>query len=211
MRRDFPLAAIFSLADKIKWPGLKLPVPGNFNLSNALAAATAAEILGIDSGAITETLNKFKGTWRRFEIVGKCQGAIIISDYAHHPEAIAATVAAARQKYPGKRLIALFQPHQRSRTKKLFAEFVAALTGLENLILAEIYDVPGREKESIRISSRQLANALPGSRYAADIEAAAKILLSAIKPGDIVLIMGAGDVDKIARNIASLDRKGAIY
>lgn len=201
----------FSLKNSGLWPDIKLQVPGEFNLANALAAAEAADLAGSQRDFIVSALNKFTGTGRRFEIVGQRQGATVISDYAHHPDALKATIEAARQKYPNRRLVVLFQPHQRDRTKKLFPEFIQSLKGVENLILAEIYDVAGREKENVAISSRQLAAALPGSRYAAGLEEAGKILLEMIRPGDIVLIMGAGDVDKVARTLTALDRKDRIY
>ncbi|MFA6197870.1 MAG: UDP-N-acetylmuramate--L-alanine ligase [Patescibacteria group bacterium] len=185
---------------------IRLAIPGSFNVSNALAAISVGQLLGIKPDLIVKTLGEFAGLWRRFEIVGEHNGAIIISDYAHHPTAVRATVAAARQYFPDRHLLVAFQPHHRHRTKALFNDFVDALSGIDKLILQEIYDVAGRETDSTQdVSSRQLLDVLrqhgnDGIYCANDADTEAT-LKGVIKPNDVVLIMGAGTIDTVARNL----------
>ena len=158
--------------------------------------------LGVTFEICQKTLKNFSGVWRRFERVGKFNGAQIISDYAHHPTAIAGTLEAVKEFFPDQRLILCFQPHQHSRTKELFGDFVSALSKAPNLIIPEIYGVSGRtEPEAKEVSSLDLVNKIKGAQYAPDLPTAEQMLRDQIKPNDIVLIMGAGDVDLIARNL----------
>lgn len=187
---------------------LTLQLPGKFNVANALAATVAAMELGVPFDICQNTLKNFSGVWRRFERVGEFNGARIISDYAHHPTAIAGTLEAVKEFFPDHRLILCFQPHQHSRTKELFDDFVTALSKAPNLIIPEIYGVSGRtepeaEARQSRISSLDLVNKINGAEYAPDLPTAEQMLRDMIEPDDIVLIMGAGDVDLIARNLTS--------
>jgi UDP-N-acetylmuramate--alanine ligase len=184
-----------------------LQVPGIFNIYNALAATACALELGIDPEIIRETLANFTGTWRRFEKVGERDGAIIFSDYAHHPTAVAGTIRAAKEFYPDRRVVAVFEPHQHNRTKKLFKEFTRSFDLASLVILSEIYEVAGREaKEDQDVSSEDLVREI-GKRgvtaiYGKNLEETKKLILENIKKGDVVLIMGAGDIYKIADEIA---------
>lgn len=198
---------------------IRLKIPGIFNIYNALAAISAAFSLGVDFKVIQKTLGEFNGIWRRFEIIGKYKGAIIISDYAHHPTAIKKTIKAAREFYPTRRLVVAFQPHSRNRTKNLFTEFIGSFNEADLVILSEIYDVAGRENPKENISSRELASAVNKRRieefksssaplkkagkdddvfYAKDLKECKKILLKNIKKDDAVILMGAGDIYKIS-------------
>jgi len=183
-----------------------LRVPGLYNAYNALAASTAAMALGIESGVIKKTLEHFKGIWRRFEIIGERNGALIISDYGHHPTAVRETIAGARQFYPGRRLVLAFQPHHRNRTKNLFNEFVECFDGLDVLVLAKIFDVVGREQGE-DVSSRELVepiiarNKIGEVYFAKNLQTAEEKLLQIIRPGDIIIVMGAGDIYKIANSL----------
>lgn len=190
-------------ADDPHLEGLKLMIPGAFNLMNAHAAAAAAKRVGVSDEVIVKALNAFPGLWRRFEKIGVWHDAEIISDYAHHPTAIAATLKAAREAYPNRRIVLCFQPHQHARTKELFDEFVPSFDGADKIILVEIYAVAGRLEEEGEISSkdlvREVAKRGKDVHYAADLDDAERQLRDAIKPEDVVIVMGAGDIDNVAR------------
>ncbi len=189
---------------------LVLRVPGAFNVANALAAASAALELGVPFDACQRVLRDFSGIWRRFERVGEWRGAEIISDYGHHPTAIRGTLEAAREFFPKRRVVLCFQPHQHARTRELFDEFVDALKGADALVLPEIYRVSGRTDENEgEISSRDLAEriraAAPGLtvRYARDLKEARRELEELVRAGDVVIVQGAGDVDRVARELVA--------
>jgi UDP-N-acetylmuramate--alanine ligase len=182
----------------------QLKIPGRFNVYNALAAIACTRTLGIKHRIIQDTLSRFSGIWRRFERIGKYQGALIISDYGHHPTAIKETLNGARAFYPNQRIVLVFQPHHRNRTKKLFNDFVKTLSLADLTIISEIYDVAGRElKEDESISSKDLVKAINKNNvlYGGNLDETKKIIIEKIKENDIVLIMGAGDIDKIAREL----------
>ncbi len=190
--------------DGVAWRGLELAVPGAFNVSNALAALGAARALGADEASARFALAGFTGIWRRFEKVGERDGAPIISDYGHTPDAIAATLQAARDFYPGRKIVLAFQPHHHDRTRKLFDAFVPAFDGADTLVLSEIYDVAGREEGAGTISSRALVEAIeargavPSVRYAPDPADALRQLEALDAENAIMLVMGAGDIYSIA-------------
>ncbi len=199
---------------------LELQIPGEFNVYNALAATAAAMELGVPFETCRRVLKDFRGIWRRFERVGVWNppslklrgagGADIISDYAHHPSAIRQTIEATREFFPGRRIVLCYQPHQHDRTKKLFDEFVASLRLADLLILAEIYDVAGRNavpagrQEEHDVSSRDLVKAInrPNTTYASNVDEAESQLREVVRSGDVVLVMGAGDIDEVARRLA---------
>ncbi|MBI1961626.1 MAG: UDP-N-acetylmuramate--L-alanine ligase [Parcubacteria group bacterium] len=198
----------FNIVDSADdWGYVKMHVPGEHNIANAVAAAVAADSAGVPRKKIREALAEFKGTWRRFELVGGYTGALVVSDYGHHPDGIRATLKAARDWYPFHRILVLFQPHHRNRTKKLFDEFVASFGRADEVIISEIYDVSGREDSRDRdVSSKDLVEAVKRSSkikasYAPDLAEAERTLREKIKSEDVVIIMGAGDVDRVARNL----------
>ena len=181
-----------------------LKVPGIFNVYNGLGAIATALLLKIKPEIIKKTLFNFQGIWRRFELVGEVNEAKIISDYAHHPTEVRSTVEGAKKFYPGKKIIAVFQPHQRNRTKKLFNDFVKSFDSANLIILSEIFDVAGREeKKDSDISSLDLVKEIKKRSkekivlFAKDLEETKKIILKNARKNDIVLIMGAGDIYKI--------------
>lgn len=181
-----------------------LKLPGKFNVSNALGAALAALRLGVKFNAIKKTLENFAGIWRRFEIVGELNGKPVISDYAHHPAGVSGTITAAKEFYPGKKILVVFQPHHRNRTKVLFGQFVDSLLGADEVMIPEIYDVAGREHGET-ISSKDLVNELVKREVKAEfvesLEDAANLIKSKITDFDVVLCMGAGDIDLMARKL----------
>jgi UDP-N-acetylmuramate--alanine ligase len=181
-----------------------LKVPGIFNVYNALGAIATALLLEIKPEIIKKTLADFQGIWRRFELAGEINGAKIISDYAHHPTEVKATIEGAKKFYPEKRIIAVFQPHQRNRTKKLFNDFVKSFDQADLIILSEIFDVAGREeKKDSDISSLDLVQEIKKRSkekmilFAKDLEETKKLILENARKNDIILMMGAGDIYKI--------------
>lgn len=184
----------------------QLKVPGTFNISNSLGAALAAIKLGVKLEVIKKVLAEFAGTWRRFEKIGELEGTTVISDYGHHPAGVAATVDAAKEFYPGKKILLVFQPHHRNRTKRLFGEFVEALSHADDLIIPEIFEVAGREHGE-DISSKDLVAELKklkvNADYAKDLNETKQMIRARIKDFDIVIMMGAGDIDQLARRLAS--------
>lgn len=183
-----------------------LQVPGRFNVMNAMAAAVTALVIGVPFGAIRAGLEKFFGVWRRFERVGAFRGADVFSDYGHHPTAIKATLEAAREFFPDRRIVLCFQPHQHQRTKSLFNNFVEALAGADVLVLSEIFEVAGRAGNT-GISSRDLVaaikerNPLKEVLFASDLSAAEQLLKTIVQENDVLIIQGAGDIDELARKI----------
>jgi UDP-N-acetylmuramate--alanine ligase len=168
-------------------------------------------ILGIGADKIRSSLENFSGIWRRFEIKGEYRGALVVSDYAHHPTAVRETIQAAREFYPGRRILAVFQPHQHNRTRGLYADFLTAFDGADEVILAEIYDVAGREEAADQaVSSRNLVEDIAGRNeklkghihYAQDLGATRQLIDEKLQGEDVVLVMGAGDIDKIADDLA---------
>jgi UDP-N-acetylmuramate--alanine ligase len=188
---------------------LRLKVPGEFNMMNALGAMAIGEAFGIDLSTMQKVLADFTGIWRRFERVGDFQGVPVISDYAHHPTAIKGTLRAAKEFFPGKRIVALFEPHQHSRTKELFNDFVTSFEDADVLILSEVYGVAGRTEEKDQVSSNDILHSIEEEYlnderpkyFAKDLTEAEKILREVIQENDAVLIMGAGNVDRVARNL----------
>ncbi|MBI2356398.1 MAG: UDP-N-acetylmuramate--L-alanine ligase [Candidatus Doudnabacteria bacterium] len=182
----------------------ELHVPAKYNVSNALGASLAAIKLGVKTEIIEKVLREFAGTWRRFETIGKLGSAAIISDYGHHPAGVLGTIEAAKEFYPGKKILIVFQPHHRNRTKRLFGEFVEALTRADDLIIPEIFEVAGREHGE-DISSRDLVNELKklgtNAEYANDLAHAEGMVRNKLKDFDVVIFMGAGDVDLLARKL----------
>jgi UDP-N-acetylmuramate--alanine ligase len=182
-------------------------LPGLFNVYNAVAAAAAALALGAQEENIRLALGEFTGTWRRFEKVGMFKNKLVISDYAHHPTSVRGTIQAAREMYPDKKLFVIFQPHQKDRTIKMLSDFASALSTADGLLLAEIYEVAGRNDAPKEVSSRDLKSAVESLHgnlavgYARDSKEAERIIREISDPYDIILIMGAGDIYTVAENL----------
>ena len=197
-------ARIFSLQNSEK---INLPIPGAHNLANALAALEVASMLKIEKKTAKDVLEGFAGAWRRFEKVGSFNNQIVISDYAHHPSAVKLTIEATKQKYPNKKILVLFQPHHHNRTKNLFNDFVNCFSGADKLIISEIYDVVGRDNlDDLEISSKNLVAAISEKEnmdinFAENLESAENMIRKLVDKDYVILIMGAGDVDKVARNL----------
>ena len=181
-----------------KFAHVDLKVGGNHNISNALAAACSAWLLGIGSDAVERGLNVFYGAGRRYEFKGTYHGADVYDDYAHHPEELHALLTMAKQR-PYERIVCAFQPHTYSRTKALFDEFVQELKLPDITILAEIY--AARETNDLGISSRNLQREIPGSVYCSSLDKVTDELARLARPGDLLLTVGAGDIYKAGENL----------
>ncbi|MCI8465214.1 MAG: UDP-N-acetylmuramate--L-alanine ligase [Lachnospiraceae bacterium] len=179
-----------------------LGVPGEHNVTNALAAVAAAEALGVAWKDMERGLDGYRGTERRFEVKGELGGVTVVDDYAHHPDEILATLRTARRLHK-KKLWCVFQPHTYTRTKALMGEFAEALSLADEVILAKIY--PARETDTLGISSADLAARLEklGKKvhYFESFDEIEQFLLTALVPGELLITMGAGDVVKIGENL----------
>jgi len=184
-----------------------LKVPGRHNVSNALAAQAVGRALGIPESAILQALSRFHGTWRRFEFKGMFNGGHIFNDYGHHPTEIASTLAAARERFPLRRVWCVFQPHQYQRLKYLWSDFLNAFDLADRVVLLPVYDVAGRETAAAKnaVNSEKLSDALAarGKRvsHAASFTDATSLLRAEVRKGDAVLLMGAGDIYLLADDL----------
>ncbi len=170
---------------------LSLRVAGLHNVYNALAAASAAYVLGIPSKAVRQGLEGFFGAGRRFELKGQYNGARVYDDYAHHPAELHALLEMA-QSLGCERVICAFQPHTYTRTKALFDDFIRELQLADLVILTDIY--AAREQNTIGISSRDLAERIPDALYCPSLPEAAEKLRELAQPGDLIVTAGAGDI-----------------
>ncbi len=192
------------------WGKVQLAVPGRFQIYNCLAAAAAADTCGIDKASIIKGLGNFRGADRRMQPRGKANGAMVYDDYGHHPTEVKATLEGAAHLCtphadgtPG-RLLCAFQPHTYSRTAQLYDQFLTAFDAADRLCLIDIY--AARETDTCGVSSRMLAASI-GSRaiYCADPTVAAKQLLSEAQAGDVIVVMGAGDVLRVTDNLLTMN------
>ncbi len=171
---------------------LDMGVLGKHNALNGLAAAAAAWRMGIPDEAVSRGLEAFHGAGRRMEFKGTFQGAEVYDDYAHHPDEICATIDSVRSSFPGHRLVLAFQPHTYTRTHALFSDFVRELQKPDVVVLAEIY--AARERNTVGISSADLAEQIPGSVFCETLPEVTAYLKANVRNGDVVLTMGAGDI-----------------
>jgi UDP-N-acetylmuramate--alanine ligase len=189
-----------------------LNLPGMHNVRNALAAIAVATELGVDDAAIVRALAEFKGVGRRFqrygEVVVPAGGRFtLVDDYGHHPSEMRATIAAARGAFPGRRLVLAFQPHRYTRTRDCFEDFVNVLSGVDALVLAEVY--AAGEPAIVAADGRSLARAL---RVAGKIEPVfveqiadlPQAILGVVRDGDVVITMGAGSIGAVPGKLAAL-------
>ena len=180
------------------WCRLSLSVYGEYNLLNALGACAVAWHMGIDGETAARALAGFRGAGRRLEYKGRCGGAEVYDDYAHHPHEFRALMRAVRTM-GYQRVVVAFQPHTYTRTKALFDEFVEELQAPDVLVLAEIY--AARERNLLNIHSSDLAAKIPGAVCFDTLPEVSAYLRSIARPGDIILTVGAGDIYKAGEAI----------
>jgi UDP-N-acetylmuramate--alanine ligase len=196
---------------------ITLNLPGRHNVLNALAAIAVATELGVSDAIIQRVLAGFEGIGRRFQMTGEVETpagrVLLIDDYAHHPREIAPTLAAVRAGWPDRRLVVAFQPHRYTRTHDLFDDFVQVLSGVDALILGEVY--PAGETPISGADGRALCRGIRARGHAdpvfveniADLPAVLKDIL---RDGDVLLTMGAGDIGAVAARLAdALRAEGA--
>jgi UDP-N-acetylmuramate--alanine ligase len=185
-------------------------MPGDHNVLNATAAIAVATDEGVDDLSIQRGLEKFEGVGRRFELHGEYPvgdgTVLLVDDYGHHPTEVAATISAARQAWPDRRLLMIYQPHRYSRTKDLFEDFVRVLSTVDSLLLLEVYSagedpVTGADGRSLSGSIRNRGQVDPV--FVENIESVADVLKDIVQPGDVVLTQGAGNVGSIVGTIAA--------
>lgn len=186
----------------------RLRLPGKHNIQNALAAIAVCRSLGVPFAEMHRALADFGGVGRRFQVIGEVRGVTVVDDYAHHPTEIRATLAAARQRYPGRRLWAVWQPHTYSRTKMLLSEFATSFDDADRVVVLDIYR--SREQDTLGIDSRVVVAQMAheDAHYAGEHEAAATFISDRIRPGDVLLTLGAGDGDLVGRRVlATLEER----
>ncbi len=208
---------LLSLGQKIKrpvvWYSLKdnivgeiakiIKVPGQHNLSNAVGAYALTRALGVSKRTILKAINKFTGSWRRSEYRGEFLSAQVYDDYGHHPREISATLQGFKEKFPEKKLICVFQPHQRERLKILFKDFVSAFDAADRLILLPIYSVAGREENENKINAEKLAKAIELKNHKSVAIASSITKLKSIlkdqevaSKSNLIIMMGAGNINE---------------
>ena len=172
---------------------VSLQVPGVHNVKNALAALVVANWLSIPAPEVTAALAGFQGVDRRFETKGEARDVLVIDDYAHHPTEIRAALSAARDRYPQRPIWAVFQPHTFSRTRALLNDFAEAFTGADHVIVVDVF--ASREQSDGTLTSDHLVDRMlhPDARYLASFQETVDYLVSHVKPGSVVLTLGAGD------------------
>ncbi|MEW6358230.1 MAG: UDP-N-acetylmuramate--L-alanine ligase [Planctomycetota bacterium] len=186
----------------------ELKVVGVHNVLDALAAMAASSCLGAPMEAVYEGLAKFEGVGRRFEILGECGGVTVADDYAHHPTEIQVTLKAARDRFPGRRIWCVFQPHQHSRTRFLMKDFARSFGNADKIVIPDIYFVRDSEAERELVTSLDLVGEISNlggdAVYFPSFGEIEQYLMKNMRAGDLLITMGAGDVYKVAR--AVLDR-----
>lgn len=180
---------------------LDLQAPGVHNLLNATAALAVADHLGLDPQAAAEALNAYAGVRRRFEEKGEAGGVLVVDDYAHHPTKVRATLAAARGRYPGRTLWVVFQPHTYSRTEALWDEFAAAFDDADHVVVTDIFAARSRERATVSAADLAAAIRHSDARYLGGREEIVEALVTMLRPGDVLLTLGAGDGDLIGEDV----------
>ena len=187
---------------------ISLQVPGRHNVSNALGALAVAMRAGVDFNRAALAASEFTGARRRFDVLGEAAGVAVVDDYSHHPTEVRAMIAAARQRYGSRRLVVCFQPHTYTRTQYLLDEWRTCFEGADALYLVRTY--AARETADAGLDAGALASEIvsPAATLLEDFEAAPRALADALRPGDVLVTVGAGDVTEIGPRVLELLRAG---
>jgi UDP-N-acetylmuramate--alanine ligase len=178
-----------------------LRIPGAHMAANAAGAVAAGAALGLEPEGMRQALAGFRGARRRFEHVGEADGVTVVDDFAHHPTEVRATLTAARERFAGRRLVVIFQPHTYSRTSYLLDEFRNCFVYADHLFVLETY--ASRESPDAGVSAQELAEAVtaPPCEYVRTAEDAADRLQAELRSGDVLVTIGAGDIDRVGRAV----------
>jgi UDP-N-acetylmuramate--alanine ligase len=178
---------------------VNLRQPGRHNVQNATGAAAMALEVGVSFADVAGALERFPGAHRRLEFIGVFQGASVYDDYGHHPSKVRATLQAARE-LRGRRVIVVFQPHRYSRLTALMQDFSRAFTGADKVLVLDVYSAG--EDNPTGVQATDLADRLPNGIYVGDFKGAREALENLVGPGDLLLLMGAGDIRKLGDELA---------
>ncbi|HTF99242.1 MAG TPA: UDP-N-acetylmuramate--L-alanine ligase [Nitrospirota bacterium] len=206
-----PLASTFNVHSHGEDLGaFELSVPGMHNISNSLAAIAVARELGVELEVIRKALREFSGVQRRFQIKGEAGGVIVVDDYGHHPTEVKATLAAAAAGLE-RRVVVLFQPHRYTRTQHLLEEFFTSFNQADKLVILDIYaagekPIPGISGQTLYEGIKKYGH--KDVTYLPDKEKAADFLVAALRKGDLLITLGAGDVWKIGEQVVEKLRHG---
>ncbi len=199
-RGGFDFEAVSNIFHETESIPVSLQVPGKHNAQNSLAALSVAALLGLPPKKAAEALGEFRGAGRRFEVVGEVNDITIINDYGHHPTEIKSTLAAARARYPKRRIVAVWQPHTYSRTQTLFDQFVKAFDDADEVLVTEVY--ASREPKQDFTSAMVVSSMRhPSVHFQAALEDATKYLRDHLRPGDVLIVFSAGDADQISADV----------
>lgn len=177
-----------------------LSIPGEHMRENAALVSALADHMDV---AWEESLSAFSGTWRRFEKKGEYRGIPIIDDYAHHPIEIKATIASAKSAFPGKRIVCLFQPHMHQRTRRFYQEFCAAFKEADVVLVTDVYDARP-ESETSSVDAEVFAKDIgTETLYVGDTSNAKERTKAMLQEGDVLIVMGAGDITTVAEALTS--------
>ncbi|MFA7309159.1 MAG: UDP-N-acetylmuramate--L-alanine ligase [Patescibacteria group bacterium] len=191
----------FSLSNGSKTHEFSLKIPGKHNVSDACAAIIASDFLGVSMDVAGEVLKGFEGTNRRFQIKGEKKDIVVVDDYAHHPTEIRATLEGAKKFYKGKKIIAIFEPHQYSRTHMLLSEFSHSFSNADLIIIPDIYPVRDTKEDMKKVSAQDLVTAINkngvDALYIKDYDEIVAYLQKNIKEDSLIMTIGAGNVYKI--------------
>lgn len=185
---------------------MHLHVPGRHNVHNAVLAAAAAKELGVDDVTVQYALHDdFKGAARRFEILGTTKGITFMDDYAHHPTEVRALLEGAKQYFQGRRLVVVFHPHQHSRTRLLLDDFAKSFGDADLVIVAPIFASRDTEEDIRSVNSEKLVDAINAvnnnAKYVGDFPAIKEYLRGEVKPGDVIITLGAGRADILGKEL----------
>jgi UDP-N-acetylmuramate--alanine ligase len=200
-RGGFDFTATTNMASKTSTSvKVSLQVPGEHNVRNALAVLAIISELGLSRKKAAQALAEFSGTNRRFELRGEVSGIKVYDDYAHHPTEIRATLAGARARFRQARIWAVWQPHTYSRTKTLFLDFARAFKDADEIIVTEVYAAREPKEE---FTSAEIVSAMPhlSARYVETLPEVTEHLLQNLKPGDVVVVLSAGDADQVCIDV----------
>lgn len=214
-RHRMKFTAIVGVNGSARKLEITLNIPGLHNIQNALAAIAVANEIGVPDSAIVKALSEFKGVERRFQQYGDVRlsaqkSFTLVDDYGHHPAEMEATIKAARGAFPGRRLAVAFQPHRYTRTRDVFEDFTRVLSHADVLLLTEVY--PAGEEPIVAADSKSLARAIRVQGkvepiYIEEVDDLPAAILNIVQDGDVVLVMGAGSVARVAPHIAQMNNK----